>query len=197
MTNNFNLIRPLLTFENDGDFYFLQILKRRKDNPGMVGDSQTIDNIYIYSIDTFNNLEEKIIKMCQDNNARAYIRLNKRNNKKVAMTVLKKTVDLISCGDYKAIKNVYESACGLSHSDEQKKWIIDIDVKELDPLDLEKEVRTFIYDLQPFTGDKVIVKLPTKNGYHLITTPFRLDKFKKQFPTIDVHKDNPSILYCL
>jgi len=197
MVNNFNIIRPLLTFENVGDFYFLQILKRRKDNPGMTGDSQTIDNIYIYSIDTFDRLEERVIKLCQDNNARAYIRLNRRNAKKVAMTALKKTVDLVIAEDYVALKNVYESACGTCYSDEQKKWIVDIDVKEMDPLDLEIRVRSFIYDLQPSTGDKVVAHIPTKNGYHLITTPFRLDAFKKEFPTIDVHKDNPSILYCL
>jgi hypothetical protein len=110
---------------------------------------------------------------------------------------MKDRKNLVIAEDYVALKNVYESACGTCYSDEQKKWIVDIDVKEMDPLDLEIRVRSFIYDLQPSTGDKVVAHIPTKNGYHLITTPFRLDAFKKEFPTIDVHKDNPSILYCL
>jgi hypothetical protein len=38
-------------------------------------------------------------------------------------------------------------------------------------------------------------KVPTKNGIHLITNPFNLNAFKFGFPNIDVHKNNPTILY--
>ena len=31
--NNLNLIKPLLKWEDPNDFYFIQILKRKKDNP--------------------------------------------------------------------------------------------------------------------------------------------------------------------
>ena len=33
MVNNFDKIRNFLTFNSSDDFYFIQILKRRKDNP--------------------------------------------------------------------------------------------------------------------------------------------------------------------
>ena len=33
MINNFDLIRSYLKFENSGDFYFIQLISRRKDNP--------------------------------------------------------------------------------------------------------------------------------------------------------------------
>ena len=33
MINNFNLIKPLLDFNSEDDFYFLQILQRKKDHP--------------------------------------------------------------------------------------------------------------------------------------------------------------------
>ena len=33
MINNLEIIKPLLNFENEGDFYMLYILKRKKDQP--------------------------------------------------------------------------------------------------------------------------------------------------------------------
>ena len=35
------------------------------------------------------------------------------------------------------------------------------------------------------------------NGIHLITTSFNLQQFKEKYPDIDIHKNNPTLLYCL
>lgn len=193
MTNNFSIIRPLIKFTEPGDFYFLQILKRRKDNPGQTGDVIVIDNYFIYSLETFDSLEERIIDQCERNNARAYIRLNRRNAKKVAMSALKKTVDYIASEDYRAVKNAYISACGDTHSDSEKKWIVDCDnltESELEP------IKTFIDQIPPISGTKIYTQLATRNGWHLITKPFNVMTFKARYPNIDLHKDNPTILYC-
>jgi hypothetical protein len=196
MINNFKLIRPLLNFTNEGDFYFLQIIKRRKDNPEIKGDSIIIDNYYIYSLDTFDKIESKVIDQCEKNNARAYIRLNKRNAEKVAMIALKKTVDYIMSKDYKAVKTAYTSACGDSHSDDNKTWIVDIDVK--DPL-FNISVSNIINHVMP-AGDKIVVEIPTRSGVHLITKPFNVHEFNKICTAngiieLSIHKDNPSVLY--
>ena len=37
--------------------------------------------------------------------------------------------------------------------------------------------------------------IPTKNGYHLITTRFDIMEFKEYFPDIDIQKKNPTLLY--
>jgi hypothetical protein len=50
----------------------------------------------------------------------------------------------------------------------------------------------FINDQTP---DKVVKKIPTPHWMHLITTPFDLQEFKKVYPEIDVHKNNPTILF--
>lgn len=42
---------------------------------------------------------------------------------------------------------------------------------------------------------KIYDYIPTKNGYHIITKPFNLKQFKDKYPDIDVHKNNPTILY--
>lgn len=196
MVNNFNLIRNLLDFPTSGTFYFLQILKRRKDNPGMQGDSKVINNYFIYSLEYFDSIQATVIKECEDNNARAYMRLNKRDNRKIALQVLKKTADLIVNEDYRAVKNVYESICGEYHSDNEKKWIVDIDVHFPDNQVTAFAIAEFISKIEPL-GQKVLANIPTKNGLHLITKPFNVQEFKKQYPEIDIHKDNPTVLYAL
>ena len=52
--------------------------------------------------------------------------------------------------------------------------------------------------LEPYSIDtKYITNIPTKSGWHIITTPFNLQQFKEKYPNIDVHKNNPTLLYCL
>ena len=47
MRNNFELIEQLLDFTLPNTFYFIQILKRRKDNPEMKYSESMIDNFYL------------------------------------------------------------------------------------------------------------------------------------------------------
>jgi hypothetical protein len=56
------------------------------------------------------------------------------------------------------------------------------------------EVSRFITSLKP-EGVKVETVLPTKNGYHLITSKFDVKTFKEKFPDIDIQKKNPTLLY--
>jgi hypothetical protein len=92
--------------------------------------------------------------------------------------------------EFSFIKNCYSRACGVTHNDKSKKWIIDIDDKNMDlnPLKL------YINSLRP-EGDKILATIPSKNGYHLISSPFDLSLFKDEYPEIDIHKNNPTNLY--
>jgi len=200
MTNNFNIIRNFLDFSNPDTYYFLQILKRRKDNPNMDKDMVVIDDVFIYSLEQFNRMEDEIIKTCTAHNARAYFRLNKRSMKKSGMMMLKRVTDLIISENYKAIKNAYSSVSGEFHADEDKKWIVDID--NFDNTKLGQSLRTHaIYQnleiLQRETNREPLMEIiPTKNGLHIITRPFNLKKFKEMYPDVDVHKDNLVVLFC-
>lgn len=136
MINNFNRIESLLDFKNVGDFYFIQILKRRKDNPEMEKDMTIINNYFVYSIEDFYNHESRIKFECDAHNARAYIRVNVRNTQKIAMQTLKKVTDLIISGDYRAVKSAYLSAAGEFHSQNPKLWIVDVDEKDLSAVDM-------------------------------------------------------------
>lgn len=201
MVNNFDNIRSLLKFPNENSFYFLQILKRRKDNPDLGKDMVHIADYYIYSLEQFDGLKQRIIDQCNSENARAYFRLNVRDARKVAMQVLKRTVDYIVSENYRAVKNAFASCTGEYHSDPDKTWIVDVDWKDVpqgkDPDLYLNKIIAKIQELVFETGkDDTIHTLVTKNGIHIISRPFNLKKFREVYPQIDVHKDNPTILYC-
>jgi len=190
--NNSAKIGTMISFEKD-DFYFLQILKRRKDNPEMEKDMVVIKNYYVESMDQYIKLIPRIILLCQYENARAYFRLNKRNYKKIGLQMIRRVADHISSGNNKAIKTAFDSICGEYHSDTDKKWIVDID-------SIDNNINDVLFELtnlQLQTEKEPMMEIiPTKNGVHIITRPFNLKKFRETFSGIDVHKDNPTILYC-
>lgn len=199
MKNNFDLIRKIMDFDSSDTYYFLQILKRRKDNPDLGKDMKVIGDYFIYSMDQFNRMEGEIIQTCITHNARAYFRINKRSSKKTAMQMLKRVTEHIISENYKAIKNAFSSVSGEFHGDEDKKWIVDIDDVNVDTFNHSEdqiEIRELLVDLQTETGRVPMLNfIPTKSGVHIITRPFNLKKFKEKYPNVDVHKDNPTILY--
>lgn len=192
MVNNFNLINSLLKFDSVNDFYFVQLIKRKKDNPEMKKDVSVIDNFFVYSGEDLPKLEEKIINLCEYHNARTYIRMNVRNSEKIALETLKVVTQCIIDKDYRGVKSAYLSACGSHSSDKNKKWIIDIDTKDNDYI---TEVISDVLGLLP-KGNVIYGKIPTKNGFHLLTGGFNPQLFKTKYPNIDIHKDNMTLLYC-
>lgn len=188
--NNFKLIETYMDFKNKGDFYFLQIVKRKAENPDMPKTQRTIKNFFIQSKEYYWKHEEEIKELCINNKARAYFRLNVRNLEKIALQTLSKIASNIASKNYD-IYNSFEQACGLHHSDTDKKWIIDIDGDILLVNLIKPEIEKLLKESNGVI--KGLVKTP--NGYHIISNPFNLQKFKQTNPHIDVHKDNPTILY--
>ncbi len=190
MIDNYQQIKRLLKFDDPDKFYFLQILKRRKDNPELGRDMKLIDNRFYYSMQAFEEDENDIKDLCTITNSRAYLRLNRRSSSQVALKCLARTADLISSQNFKDVKRCYLSVCGEFQSEENKTWIVDLDG---DP-DVERIIKV-INDLEP-PIHKTQALIPTKNGKHLISKPFRKDEFRKMFPEIDIHTDNPTLLFC-
>jgi len=192
MINNIELIKPLLNFENVGDFYMLYIFKRKKDQTTDKANHQSVRTIKTYCIESIEQLEsryDEIIQLCEMFKARAYIHIQKQNHKDVAMNMITEIVTRIQSGQINQ-KNVFDSVVGQLKTNE-KRWIVDLDIKDGDYL---FDVMCVIKLCRP-EGNKIIEVIDTKNGYHLITERFDVEQFKKFYPDIDIQKKNPTLLY--
>lgn len=192
MVNNIKLVLPFLVFESRDDFYYLQILQRKKENPQLGSNSRVIKNYYITSQEYLLERYDEIIQLCEVFNARASIRLNKRSFEKVGFKAMTNLANTMMNKEYSFLKSSYDRACGLGHNDSEKKWILDID----EPFEIEKysQLIVDIGHIEPMEMKHLSV-IKSKSGYHLITKPFNLEKFRKYYPEIEVHKDNPTNLY--
>jgi hypothetical protein len=192
MINTLEQIKPFLVFETDDTFYDLQIIQRRKENPDMATNHRTVKHYSIKSIEHLERVLPEIIKICNVLNARACINLNRRSFEFLAKQMLKKVPDVFLANSYQTMGSAYESLVGTFTSEprETRKWIVDIDIQSLA---LVNEVADFI----DTNNNDVILwdVLRTKNGYHLITTPFRVDVFRKKYPEHEIHRNNPVNLY--
>ena len=192
MINNLNLIKPLLNFENEGEFYMLYIFKRKKDQTTDKANHQSVRTIKTYCIESIEQLEnryDEIIQLCEMFKARGYIHIQKQNHKDVGMNMITEIVTRIQSGQINQ-QHVFDSVVGQLKTNE-KRWIVDIDVKDFDYV---SELADYIDSLRP-EGDKIEAVIPTKSGVHLITKRFDVMEFKKKYPEVDIQKKNPTLLY--
>jgi len=208
MIDNLTRIKPLLNFDNEGDFYMLYIFKRKKDQPeGEKDNHQSVRTIRSYCVRSIEQLEKRydeIKLLCETFKARAYIHVQKQNHKDVSLNMMVELAQRIQSGQHEQ-QNLFDSVVGQLKTYE-KRWVVDIDRKTLRPLML-----AYIeYKCAPATkikydetgkfcgyqrGPKIEAIIPTKNGFHLITKRFDVMEFKKRYPDIDIQKKNPTLLY--
>lgn len=221
IVDNFDLIRSLLKFEDKNDFYFLQIIQRKKDG-GIIPQCnrnngyRTIRSYYIRSLEEFDNRIERIKQLCEQNNARAYINLNVRSAKEVALEAAKAYIDLVREDRCYQGHRVYDHICGITPKmGNKKKWIIDIDDLTKEQIDIICDKICRCRSAYPMENpnadmyDNIIAEIPTAHGVHIITHGFDVERFreileqttalnltKEQIKEITtVKKDNPTLLY--
>lgn len=228
MVDNFKIIEEYIAKQTltwkEGDCYYVQLLRRQADDPmiGGVKDkkyhgnmhSRSIKDYLIRSVDHLEDVKQQIIEFCKLENVRAYIRLNKRNYKNIALEMLKHIAEQAASGEtFSSPFHLVSSACGqCCQAGDDKTWIVDLD-KEYLPY--EAEIIDIICQCQPHNkrieecGDKAkYIKenffiVPTKSGKHIVCKPFNKQMFgefwatssMKDMKVLDIHKDNPTILY--
>ena len=219
MIDNLELIKPLLNFTDEGDFYMLYVFKRKKDQPeGEKDNHQSVRTIKTYCIESIDHLErryDEIKQLCEMFKARAYIHVQKQNQEDVSLNMMVELAQRIQNGQHNQ-KGLFDSVVGQVKTQE-KRWIVDVDMKDENalmkimklinnsckPLDIINETHLHksdgsikvTYDYDP----KVIKVIPTKSGYHLITKRFDVMTFNKimslQGDVPDIQKKNPTLLY--
>lgn len=210
MVDNFELIKPLLSFDKHGDFYFLQILQRKKDGCNVPNSSDNqrrlVKDYHITSTEKLDLLRDEIIASCNETGARAYIHLNKRNYRTVSMAFAEETLMKARTNqEFGNTFNEINSVIGRypEPGKGNKTWIVDIDNTNVDSK-LVKDIKGIIVNYcQPFDVEKIVAVIPTKSGVHLITRPFNQETFYRMFSQfklsneneVSIKKDNPTVLY--
>lgn len=197
MIDNLELIKPLLQFEEPGDFYMLYVFKRKKDQPeGERDNHQSVRTIKTYCIESHDHLMrryDEIKQLCEMFKARAYIHVAKQNHRDVSLNMMVDLATRIQNGSLNQ-KGLFDSVVGQLKTQE-KRWIVDIDTK--DEIVIHRAVH-IINDIRP-DGPKIVECIPTKNGYHLITKRFDVLEFQKRMfengEVPDIQKKNPTLLY--
>lgn len=192
MIDNFDLIASILIFESADDFYFLQLIQRKKENANLGSNNRVIRSYFIKSVEQLRLHEEEIKAICKVTNSRAYINLNRRSFRRTGLATLKNVTDHIMNEDYEHIHRAYTTVCGQYKHEPNPTFIIDVD-EELGRKHNDM-IRFIEQECEPI-GNKFVTIVPTKNGSHIIMKAFNLSKFKEKYPDIDIHKNNPTILY--
>lgn len=216
MVDNFERIKPLLHFPNHGDFYFLQLLLRKKDGMDVPNGSDNqrrlVRDYHITSPEMLDEIKDEVTRICNETGCRAYIRLNKRNYRTIAMAYAQETLEKARKGE--EFGNTYgeiNSVIGRypeGHKGD-KTWLVDVDDFGPDS-EKVKRILEIIRKCEPLDEDddgelpkKVLAVIPTRSGTHIVSYPFNLQKFN-EFKKVEltdesevaVLKDNPTILYC-
>lgn len=193
MIDNLDIVKTLLNFDNPGDFYFLLILKRKKDQPeGERDNHQSVRTIKTYCIESVEHLDKRydeIKQLCEMFKARAYIHVQKQNHNDVSLEMMMSLAERIKNG-VKNQKGLFDSVVGQIKTQE-KRWIVDVDTTDKKFL---RDITMDLMEIQP-VGDKIEKVIKTKNGFHLITCKFNVMEFKKLYPDVDIQKKNPTLLY--
>ena len=197
MINNIDLIKPLLNFEQEGDFYMLYVLKRKKDQPeGERDNHQSVRTIKTYCVESIEYLDKRydeIKQLCEMFKARAYIHVQKQNHKDVSLEMMMALAQKIRDGQHKQ-QGLFDSVVGQLKTHE-KRWIVDVDTKDENSM---LKIIHIINSVRPHKNPKLIKVIPTKNGYHLITERFDVIEFQKYFlggDIPDIQKKNPTLLF--
>lgn len=195
--DNFNAVAPWFdNLSDQGDFFFVQVMQRNKEKNNVGSSGYVIKDYHFFDKETFLSKKEEITTLCKAFNARAYFWINPRNCKEVQYEIIREALEAIELGTHKLFKCV-SRALGRKRCNKYKsKWILDFDTKDWSLinkyLDLVRKCRPNV--------NKILYYVPTVNGIHVITLGFDLEQFKQELAiaklaNIDIHKDNPTILY--
>jgi hypothetical protein len=183
---------------SNDDFYFVQVIQRKKDGvelPSYTSGARVIRSFYFFDRLEFRRQKPYIIELCNNNNARAYFWVNIRNAFDVACESIRQFTELIQAGNTYQGKDVYSRASGRTRSNKYDKlWIVDID-----DMSIVEQIKEIILSCRG-AEDRLYDVVPTVQGCHLITRGFDVEQFKQKLaiaklPDVNVHKENPTLLY--
>lgn len=161
-------------------YYVIEIMRRGKDNPDMPAANVHFKNYYIYSWEDYNKFEKEIKILCEVLNMRAYISVNRKELKRIAINTVAEMTRRIAEGDYKRIYKVFESCSGKYKERNKNYWIIDLD-DEVPSSNYVKRIKEIVNSCQSQFETNIIMDMPTKSGVHILTHPFNKHEYEKKW----------------
>lgn len=183
--DNFDKLQNILQF-TDNSYYKFSVLLRNKDNAEIKNAKQHVIKSWLCSsFEQINTFKNEMINTCRAFNGRLYVNLDRGSTIKTLLEI-KKYIDT-QIEQYifsenkiinpKIIYRAFESNTDIDKSKDNKKWLIDIDKKDLLLFTKVKEVLPEQYFEEIFE---------TKNGYHLIyKRKFNVSEYLKSDITFD------------
>lgn len=194
-----------------GEFYFVQVLVRGKDGNNVNGNNKNrLVRFYcVKSAERLRELKPEITTLCDLHNARAYVHPVPRNEKEVAAVMMEEAMHEFVVGNYHMFRRLYSTACGKSYVQAKKLFVVDVDkLPDESASDFCARFDRLADIVEGCRGKtdparqnrKAVMTVPTKSGAHLITLPFDVGQFQeklkeKGLPVLDIHKNNPTLLY--
>ncbi len=167
--DNYEEIAKLLDFKNPNDtVYFVQIVKRDKDNPGQKSKynaAQYLKEYYFEGLDEFKNAEQEIKTICKQQSARAYIYMNARSKSIIDKWT---QINLQRMSRHRGMNdkfggNAKALAAGRSFDDPSRPLCF-IDVDSDDPKDINMTLQIIDYNgIKPLYTYRSL-----NNGIHII-----------------------------
>lgn len=214
MTDNFKLIKEFIQSQWDGQFdsdtdsfYTIEIIGRIKDNARIIAGNHKFKTYYIRSMEDLDKYENEIKLLCDTLNMRAYISINHKSMKQVALNTMAEYANRIANNDFNKPQSLFDSCAAKYVERADQLWIIDVDKEDADhyslgtPITVDDLVEDYIKIIESCEPKKKIVAvIPTKSGKHIITHPFNIIEFGARTPrskSIDafVKKNHLTLLY--
>ena len=199
MIDNFNVVSPLLTFDNN-ETYQILIMRRRKDfkdgDSPQKEDVRLIKDYYIESLEKLNYRYEEMKTLAEMFQARVYINLNARDTSQIGLKMLKCLSEAILSNSNR-YKSIFRKAFAECQKVGEKSWVIDVDGS--DASDIVYPLMGAVDNCLP-VGKKLLALYSTKNGYHIVCKPFNKQEFEAKHQNLyykcEIKSgDNPALLY--
>lgn len=198
MIDNWKAVKDLLTFESDDDYYFLEVLQRRKDYPAelqpKVKDHMMLASWFITSKEKLDRVEEEAKALCRLKGARAYLNPSVKSKKRTTVLLMRECLSMMENDDFSKVESKLASAAGqCSGSKDRRMFLVDVDTKDSSTLEL---VLSLIEAVAPEAKHWT---MPTVHGYHVVSTPFDVKKFNdlggRLLKNVEIKHNCPALLY--
>lgn len=181
--DNFDLIARHLDLDDDDKYYFVQIIRRKKDNPNANFRYAEYPKYWtVRNGDDLLAIKDDVKNMCSIYNARAYIRLNPRSNRLATERASEIIRDAIRNRRTVSFDEAYSIASG--HSFRSRSHTKNFPVTMIDIDTTDKSVHQKVLDILDNFGVKVLFTYETLNGGLHIVMPNR-DACKLDFTWAD------------